>query len=470
MLLRRLSLSLLVSLLVCRPVLVVRAQDEWQYSEVERPEIPVVGLEAWPRSELDRFVLAKLESKQLVPATQADKTILVRRLYLDLLGVPPTVDEQDKFLQDDRPDAYGNLVNRLLEDKRYGEHWARYWLDLARYADTAGYEGDPDLPYAWRYRDYVIDSLNRDKPYDQFVLEQLAGDELVDITGAGELPNPSAENLVALTFLRLAPFTEPRGDESRHEMLSEMTTTVSSVFLGLTVGCAKCHDHKYDPIPTKDFYRMKAFFATVSIPPPRRGDGFQIGGPTQATFYRDGEEAWVKQKRMTLEQDASEAGSRASEMLAVFRNRLGISPGFGIQALGGDFGNDYFFDQKHVTDHRSHTTVITSSESNWMFYTDGEASTEQGSLSGKNQGHWYDGLVNPEYVTIGAATNGSGDFKAAAFNGRLAQLMIFDRVLSAEQIKLDWQDISKLDGLQFWLDAADPVSYTHLTLPTILRV
>ena len=455
MLLRRLSLFLLVSLLVCLPVLVVRAQEEWQYSQVERPEIPVVGLEAWPRSELDRFVLAKLESKQLVPATQADKTILVRRLYLDLLGVPPTVDEQDKFLQDDRPDAYGNLVNRLLEDKRYGEHWARYWLDLARYADTAGYEGDPDLPYAWRYRDYVIDSLNRDKPYDQFVLEQLAGDELVDITGAGELPNPSAENLVALTFLRLAPFTEPRGDESRHEMLSEMTTTVSSVFLGLTVGCAKCHDHKYDPIPTKDFYRMKAFFATVSIPPPRRGDGFQIGGPTQAAFYRDGEEAWVKQKRMTLEQDASEAGSRASEMLAVFRNRLGISPGFGIQALGGDFGNDYFFDQKHVTDHRSHTTVITSSESNWMFYTDGEASTEQGSLSGKNQGHWYDGLVNPEYVTIGAATNGSGDFKAAAFNGRLAQLMIFDRVLSAEQIKLDWQDISKLDGLQFWLDAAD---------------
>ena len=181
MLLRRLSLSLLV----CMPGLVVCAQDEWQYSQVVRPEIPVVGLEAWPRSELDRFVLAKLESKQLVPAPQADKTILVRRLYLDLLGVPPTVEEQDKFLQDDRPGAYANLVNRLLEDKRYGEHWARYWLDLARYADTAGYEGDPDLPYAWRYRDYVIDSLNRDKPYDKFVLEQLAGDELVDITGAG---------------------------------------------------------------------------------------------------------------------------------------------------------------------------------------------------------------------------------------------------------------------------------------------
>ena len=452
MLLRPFSL---IWILLCVPAVIAVAQDEWQYSEVVRPKIPEVGLTGWPRTDLDRFVLAGLERKQLVPAEQADKTTLARRLYLDLLGVPPTLEELDSFLQDKNPQAYQDLVNTLLEDRRYGEHWARYWLDLARYADTAGYEGDPDLPYAWRYRDYVIDSLNRDKPYNKFILEQLAGDELVDITGAGELPNPPAENLVALTFLRLAPFTEPRGDESRHEMLSEMTTTVSSVFLGLTVGCAKCHDHKYDPIPTKDFYRMKAFFATVAIPPPRRGDGFQIGGPTRAAFYRDGEEEWVQQKRNTLQQEANAAGGKAQEMLVEFRNRLQISPGFGIQALGGGFGNDYFFDQCHVTDNLPHTTVITATQDKWNFYTDGTASAEQGSLAGKNEGDWYNGLENPEYVTLGGATNGSGDFQAAAFNGRLAQVLVFDRVLSEDEIKLGWQELAKLDGLRFWLDASD---------------
>ncbi|MEC9095094.1 MAG: DUF1553 domain-containing protein [Planctomycetota bacterium] len=451
MLIQRICLSLFLFF----PTLMAQAQDEWQYSEVVRPDVPVVGLQDWAQSELDRFVLARLESKQLVPAAQADKSTLVRRLYLDLLGVPPSLKEQETFLSDESPEAHANLVNRLLEDPRYGEHWARSWLDLARYADTAGYEGDPDLPYAWRYRDYVIDSLNRDKPYNRFILEQLAGDELVDITGAGELPNPPAENLVALTFLRLAPFTEPRGDESRHEMLSEMTTTVSSVFLGLTVGCAKCHDHKYDPIPTKDFYRMKAFFATIAIPPPRRGDAFQIGGPTPADFYREGEKDWVQQKRNTLQQEASEAGERAEQMLVEFRKRLGISPGFGIQALGGGFGNDYFFDQNYVTDNRTHITAITASEKTWTFYTDGKVSTQQGSLAGENAGHWYSGLENPEYVSLGAATNGSGEFQAAAFNGRLAHVMVFDRVLSAEEIQLDWQRITELDGLQFWLDAAD---------------
>ena len=249
MLFSRLGLYITLSLLTIE----LGAQQEWPYSPVQRPEIPAVAVEDWAINDVDRFIQARLDSKQLIPTQTADKRTLVRRLYLDLLGLPPSPEEQQSFLNDTSEDAYANLVNRLLDDPRYGEHWARYWLDLARYADTAGYEGDPDLPYAWRYRDYVIDSLNRDKPYDQFIREQLAGDELVDITGAGELPNPPAENLVALTFLRLAPFTEPRGDESRHEMLSEMTTTVSSVFLGLTVGCAKCHDHKYDPIPTKDF-------------------------------------------------------------------------------------------------------------------------------------------------------------------------------------------------------------------------
>ncbi len=200
---------------------------------------------------------------------------------------------------------------------------------------------------------------------------------------------------------------------------------------------------------------MKAFFATIAIPPPRRGDGFQIGGPTSADFYRDGEKDWVQEKRSMLQKEASQAGSRAQEMLIDFRKRLGISPGFGIQALGGDFGNDYVFDQKYVTDNRIHTTAITASERVWTFYTDGKASTQQGSLSGGNRGHWYSGIKNPEYLSLGAATNGSGEFQAAAFNGSLAQIMVFDRVLSADEIKLGWQQIAELDGLQFWLDASD---------------
>ena len=143
----------------------------------------------------------------------------------------------------------------------------------------------------------MIDSLNNNKPYDLFVKEQIAGDEFTEIMGAGALPNPTAEQTVALTFLRLAPFTEPRGDETRHEMLSEMTSTVGSVFLGLTVGCAKCHDHKYDRIPTKDFYRMKAFFATIQLPRPEPDDIYQIGGPLAAPFYRAGESEWAARER-----------------------------------------------------------------------------------------------------------------------------------------------------------------------------
>lgn len=242
---------------------------------------------------IDQFIQAALEEKDLTPAPAASARTLVRRLYFDLIGLPPSPAEVDAFVNDPDPKAYEKLVDRLLADSRYGERWARFWLDLARYADTAGYEGDPDLPHAWRYRDYVIDAFNQDKPYDQFVIEQIAGDETEEIMGAGDLPSSKPEPIVALTFLRLAPFTEPRGDASRHEMLSEMTSTVSSVFLGLTVGCAQCHNHKYDRIPTRDFYRMKAFFSTVQLERPLPGDGYQIGGPLPAAFYRKGEKEWA---------------------------------------------------------------------------------------------------------------------------------------------------------------------------------
>ncbi|MSU35459.1 MAG: DUF1549 domain-containing protein [Pedosphaera sp.] len=165
------------------------------------------------RNGVDAFILARLEEKRLSLSPEATPHILVRRLYLELIGLPPTPAEVEVFVHDTDPKAWGRLVDRLLSDSRYGERWARFWLDLARYADSAGYEGDPDLPHAWRYRDYVIDAFNQDKPYDLFILEE--------IMGAGDLPEPKPEQTVALTFLRLAPFTEPRGDASRHEMLSE---------------------------------------------------------------------------------------------------------------------------------------------------------------------------------------------------------------------------------------------------------
>ena len=290
-----------VSVLMVALVSGVQASQAWPYTapaEISPPEIsPSEGLS----NGIDAFIVDALEKKGLKPSPRASKATLIRRVTFDLIGLPPTPEAVNAFLQDERAEAYGELVEKLLKDPRYGERWAKFWLDLARYADTAGYEGDPDLPHAWRYRDYVIDAFNEDKPYDLFIKEQIAGDEFAEIMGAGELPLVEPEKNVALTFLRLAPFTEPRGDETRHEMLSEMTSTVSSVFLGLTVGCAKCHDHKYDQIPTRDFYRMKAFFNTVQLMPPDRGDAYQIGGSLPAAFYREGEEAWAASRREEIQ-------------------------------------------------------------------------------------------------------------------------------------------------------------------------
>ena len=166
------------------------AQQNWPYTPVGNPQPPAVSNDSWCRNPIDRFILARLESNRLAPAAAASREILLRRIYFDLIGLPPSPAERQAFLDDKSPRSYETVVDRLLKDPRHGERWARFWLDLARYADTAGYEGDPDLPHAWRYRDYVIDSLNRDKAYDLFIREQLAGDEFAEVLGAGELPLP----------------------------------------------------------------------------------------------------------------------------------------------------------------------------------------------------------------------------------------------------------------------------------------
>jgi hypothetical protein len=246
----------------------------WAFQPPKLPALPSVKNQTWVRNGIDNFILHKLEENGLSPATDASPRILLRRVFFDLIGLPPSPAEVEAFLQDKSPDAYEKLVDRLLADPRYGERWGRHWLDLARYADSQGYEGDPELSHAWRYRDYVIDSFNKDKPYDRFVKEQLAGDELgVQVSeedDADDAPRRtragSPEGQIALGFLRLGPRTPNVSSvESRQITLDEMTATVSSVFLGLTVKCAQCHDHKYDPIPQKDYYRLQAFFAPIEL-------------------------------------------------------------------------------------------------------------------------------------------------------------------------------------------------------------
>jgi hypothetical protein len=210
------------------------------------------------------FIFARLEAAGLRPAPPADRLTLLRRVTFDLTGLPPAPEEQDAFLADDRPGAYERVVERLLASPHYGERWAQHWLDVARYAETNGYEADGERPQAWRYRDYVVAALNADKPYDRFVTEQLAGDLLAR---SAEPPARRAELLIAAGFNRCGPVHQVGGNVDaavgRQEVLTEMTSAVGAAFLGLTVACARCHDHKFDPIPQADYYRLEAFFSAA---------------------------------------------------------------------------------------------------------------------------------------------------------------------------------------------------------------
>ena len=238
----------------------------WLFQPVGNPKVPSIGAGAdvSASSPIDAFVLEKLRQQQVPIAPMADRLTLIRRLSLDLLGVLPTHEECQSFLADTSLDAYERLIDRLLADPRYGEHWGRHWLDVAGYADSNGYsEHDLQRPWAWQYRDYVISSFNSDLPYDQFVLEQLAGDELVP----QPWENISTEQrriLSATGFLRTAPDgTEHQGvdqDIAKNDVMADTIKIVSSSFLGLTVGCAQCHDHRYDPISQRDYYRIRALF------------------------------------------------------------------------------------------------------------------------------------------------------------------------------------------------------------------
>ncbi len=230
----------------------------WAFVRPKRPEIPSTKSQFSAKNPIDAFVLAKLEAAGLTFAPPATREQLIRRVTFDLTGLPPTPEEVDAFVKDESADAWEKVIDRLLASPAYGERWGRHWLDLARYADTNGYEFDEPRPDAWRYRDYVIRSLNADKPYDRFILEQLAGDEAYP---------GDRDARIATGFNLLGPDMTDASDQAqrRQNTLTDMTDTAGLVFLGLTVTCARCHDHKFEPIPQTDYFRLQAFFTPAEF-------------------------------------------------------------------------------------------------------------------------------------------------------------------------------------------------------------
>jgi hypothetical protein len=233
------------------------SRNWWSYRPIARPAPPEVENPAWSKHPIDRFVYAKAAEHGLTPNGRADRRALIRRAYYDLTGLPPTPEEIQTFVADSSAEAWPALIDRLLASPHYGEKWGRHWLDLVRYAETNGYERDNPKPHIWRYRDYVIDAFNQDKPYNRFVQEQLAGDEL---EGGG------IEGIAATGYYRLGIWDDEPADKAqgRYDTLDGIVDTTAQVFLGMSMGCARCHDHKIDPIPQADYYRMLSFFQNTT--------------------------------------------------------------------------------------------------------------------------------------------------------------------------------------------------------------
>jgi hypothetical protein len=289
----------------------------WSFRKRGRPAVPRLA-DATQRGRLrnavDAFILARLGQEGLSLAPEADRRTLIRRLYFDLTGLPPTPEQIAAFVASTDPFAYEKLVDRLLASPHYGERWGRHWLDVVRFAETEGFEYDRHRPGAWRYRDYVIRSFNEDKPYDQFVREQLAGDEI-----APDQP----ESEVAVGFYRLGPIRRNAGNAkvafSRNEVLTEMTDNVGAVFLGLTVGCARCHDHKFDDFSQDDYYRLQAFLAQT-----HENDIVLADAKTKADWEARTSKIQTEIKQLKAALETAEGGERQRmrARLAEMRRRL----------------------------------------------------------------------------------------------------------------------------------------------------
>lgn len=254
-------------------------ERHWAYQPIRRAAVPAVSHPDRARNPIDRFIRARMESEGIKPGPAADRRTLIRRVYLDLIGLPPAPEEVEAFLNNSSPDAMARVVDGLLASPRYGERWGRHWLDVARFAETNGYERDGAKPHAWRYRDYVISALNHDMPYDRFLTEQLAGDEI-------EGSDASAQ--IATTFLRLGTWddepAEPMVD--RYDQLDDVLGTAATAFLGITLRCARCHDHKFEPFSQADYYRMLAIFEPLKRPQLDRADlDRPVGTESELTAY-----------------------------------------------------------------------------------------------------------------------------------------------------------------------------------------
>jgi mono/diheme cytochrome c family protein len=281
-------------------------RDWWAFQPIREAVIPTLPADAWSRNPIDRFVLERLRRDHLAPAPEADRATLIRRLTFDLTGLPPTPDEVAAFRDDPAPDAYDRLVDRLLDSPRHGERQARAWLDLVRYAESDGHRQDAYRPDAFRYRDWLIDAFNADMPFDQFARAQIAGDEIAP-------DDPSAR--VATTYYRLGTYEFNQRDVKAHwdSILDDITDVTGEAFLGLSVGCAKCHDHKFDPILQADYYRLRSFFAALI---PR--DDLPLATASEAADHRVARAAWdlataeIRDRLANLERPVREAGAKSA--------------------------------------------------------------------------------------------------------------------------------------------------------------
>ncbi len=304
----------------------------WSFQQLQRPVVPSMdssgvafatsaessAIHRGSGNPIDAFVRAKLAAKKFSPNPRASRRELIRRATYDLTGLPPTLEELETFLADADPKAWERLVERLLSSPRYGEKWGRHWLDLVRFAESNSYERDGAKPHAWRYRDYVIQSFNADKPYDRFVREQLAGDEF-----AASAPDGGAEALIATGFYRLGIWDDEPADRelARYDGLDDLVSTTGQVFLGLTIDCARCHNHKIDPIPQRDYYRLLAFFKNISP--------YHNGGATDevAIFANSAEKAAYGNRVREMETKRAEMESVVAKAEAPFREHLVKSAG-----------------------------------------------------------------------------------------------------------------------------------------------
>jgi hypothetical protein len=295
----------------------VDGPGHWSLRPRSRPAVPRFDSPAdrdWVRTPVDAFVLERLHRAGLRPSPEADRATLIRRACFDLTGLPPTPEEVAAFVADPAPDAYERLVDRLLASPHYGERWGRHWLDVVRFAETEGFEYDRQRPGAWRFRDYVLDAFNRDKPFDRFVLEQLAGDEIAP---------DDRELQVAAGFHRLGPVRRNAGNPeiavSRPEVLTEMTDVFGVAFLGLTVGCARCHDHKFDDVPQADYYRLQAFLAAT------QEHDIVLAGPQEQAAWKaatDKVQGEIKRLKQSLSGLKGEARARLEEKVQELEERL----------------------------------------------------------------------------------------------------------------------------------------------------